>query len=258
MTASSAVTVPSGITATPGTGATAGSYSILVSTVASAAKARSTGFLTTNDTVAGGTIGLTVKGVVKSIAITAGSDLGSVVNQINQAAVGVTAAVVSNGTNFFVSLTNKETGKPIGSGVERRPHRHRRHHRPGLRRSPRTPPMPPSRSTICDIESQTNEVTSAIPGVTLSIKAQQLTPGELVISRDTDTSGNNVQGFVDSYNAIMNVLKKSLRPDPKAGPNTGDRPSTAPSSWICSGACTACSPPCPWSPAPTAPWPTSG
>ena len=47
----------------------------------------------------------------------------------------------------------------------------------------------------------------------------QVRSGELVISRDTNTSGNNVQGFVDSYNAIMNVLKKSLRPDPKAGPN---------------------------------------
>lgn len=221
VTVSSAVTVPSGIAATPGTGATAGRYSIQVTSVASAAKARSSGFTSANDIVAGGTLDLTVKGVAKSIAITASSDLGSVVQQINRAGVGVSAAVVSNGSNYFVSLTNVETGKPIGSGVTG-----------GLTVTGDTTGLTLAvtqnasnavfKVDDLDIESQSNEVSSAIPGVTLSIRAQQPVASDLVISRDTASSATNVQGFIDSYNAIAKVLTKSLRPDPKAGPNTGD------------------------------------
>ncbi|MBC8133374.1 MAG: flagellar filament capping protein FliD [Deltaproteobacteria bacterium] len=220
VTASSIATMPSGISATAGTGAIPGRYSITVTTVAAAAKARSGAFTSANDTVAGGTISLMVKGVAKTIDITATSDLGSVVSQINQANVGVSAAVISDGTSFYVSLTNKETGKPIGSAANG-----------GL--SITADPtglglavtQNANNATFkvddLDIESQSNEVTSAIPGVTLSIKAQQLTASDLVIARDTATSEKNVQGFVDSFNVIMNVLKKSLRPDPKAT-NTGD------------------------------------
>ncbi len=220
--ANSIVTTPSGITATAGSGATAGRYAITVTTVASAARARSGAFATPNDTVAGGTINLTVKGVAKTIAITANSDLGSVATQINQAGVGVTAAVVSNGTSYFVSITNRDTGKPIGSGptggltIDADP--------TGLALAvTQNATNAVFRVDDLDVESQVNDVTTAIPGVTLSIKGVQLTASDLVIGRDSTASGNNIQGFVDSYNAIMAVLTKSLRPDPRGGANAGDK-----------------------------------
>lgn len=222
LSASTVATTPSGITATTGTGAIAGTYGITVTSVASSAKARSTSFASASDTVAGGTLNLTVKGVAKAVTITAGSDLGSVASQINQASVGINAAVISNGTSFYVSLTNKETGKPIGSGPTG-----------GLTVVGDTTGLAMAvtqnatnavfKVDDLDMESQSNEVSTAIPGVTLSIKAEQPVASNLVIGRDTASSGNSLQGFVDSYNAIMAVLKKSLRPDPKAGANAGDR-----------------------------------
>jgi flagellar hook-associated protein 2 len=143
------------------------------------------------------------------------------VSQINVAAVGVSAAVVSDGTHFFVSLTNKETGKPIGSGPTG-----------GLTVAGDTTGLAMAvtqnatnavfKVDDLDMESQSNQVTSAIPGVTLSIKARQPIADDLIIARDSSTTATNVQGFVDAYNAIANVLKKSLRPDPHAPASNGE------------------------------------
>jgi flagellar hook-associated protein 2 len=220
--AASVTSTPAGVSATVGAGVIPGRYSVSVETVATAAKARSTGFATSSTTVAGGTLALTVQGAAYNIAITASSDLGSVVNQINASGAPVSAAVVSNGSQFFVSLTNKDTGKPIGSGVTG-----------GLTvvGDPTGLGMAVTQDAVnakfhvdlLDIESQSNDVTSAIPGVTLTIKAQQLTASDLVIGRDSSKSGDNLQGFVDGFNAVMATLKKSLRPDPTAALANGSQ-----------------------------------
>jgi flagellar hook-associated protein 2 len=221
--AASVASSPSGVTATTGTGALPGTYTISVGSVASAAKARSTGFTSPNDTVAGGTLDLTVKGTAYHIDITANSDLGAVVSQINQSGAPISAAVISDGTNYYVSLTNRETGKPIGSGltggltIDNDP--------TGLAFAV-TQNATNATLTIdqtLNVESQTNEITNAIPGVTLNVKAQQLVDGDLVINRDTSTSQAKLQSFVDAFNSVLKVLNTSLRPDPKAGPNDGSR-----------------------------------
>jgi flagellar hook-associated protein 2 len=72
-----------------------------------------------------------------------------------------------------------------------------------------------------NVESQTNEISTAIPGVTLTVKSLQPTADNLVISTNTTQSNSNVQGFVDAYNTIMAALQTSLRPDPTAGPPDG-------------------------------------
>jgi len=52
----------------------------------------------------------------------------------------------------------------------------------------------------------------------------RVSAADLVISSDTSKSKTNLQGFVDSYNAIMATLQQSLRPDPKAPPASGSAP----------------------------------
>ena len=116
VSANNVTTVPAGIGAVAGVGAMPGNYSITVSSVASSARARSTAFTSANDTVAGGDLKLHIQGVATTITIAANSDLGSVVKQINQSGNPINAAVVSDGTHLYVSLTNRNTGKPIGSG----------------------------------------------------------------------------------------------------------------------------------------------
>ncbi len=218
--ASSITTVPAGVSAVAGTGAVPGQYTIAVTSVATAAKARSGQFSSPNDTVAGGNLSLHVQGVAATITITPNSDLGSVVRQINSAGKGVAAAVVSDGTHFYVSLTNRATGKPIGSAanggltVDADP--------TGIGMGV-TQNATNAQLTVdgLPVESMSNDISTAIPGVTITAKAQQLVASDLVISADSSKGTSNLQGFVDSYNSIMTVLNNSLRPDPQSPPADG-------------------------------------
>lgn len=213
--ASSITATPTGVNAVVGTGATPGRYAISVDYVATAAKARSGQFNSANDTVAGGTLSMTVQGTAYNIAIAANSDLGAVVSKINASGAPIRAAVISDGSKVYVSLTNRDTGKPIGSAVNG-----------GL--SITSDPTGLGLAVTQDavnavvnvdglrVESKSNEITTAIPGVTLSVKAQQAVASDLVIAPDTAKSTTNLQGFVDGFNSIVSVLKQALRPDPKA------------------------------------------
>jgi flagellar hook-associated protein 2 len=218
VTAYSISTTPAGVSAAVGTGASAATYSLAVGSVATAAKARSTAFGSANDTVAGGALGITVKGIAYSVNIAASSDLGSVVRQINQSDAPVRAAVISDGTHFYISMLNRETGKPLGSGVDG-----------GLTIAADASGLGmgvtqnATNATVTidgdlNVESQSNEISNAIPGVTLTVNAQQLVASNLVIGSDSSKTSANLQGFVDSYNAIVGVLNQSLRPDPKSPP----------------------------------------
>jgi flagellar hook-associated protein 2 len=212
---------PGGVTATLGTGVSAGTYSVAVTSVATAAKARSTGFTSSSHTVAGGSIAMTVQGTAYSIPIAANSDLGSVVQQINQYGAPVRAAVISDGSKFYLSLINRQTGKPITSGDTG-----------GLTIDGDTSGLglavtqnaTNAKLTIDGdlfVESQSNQVTNAIPGVTLTASTLQTTASDLVINQDSGKTTANLQSFVDSFNAIVGALNQSLRPDPANPPAVG-------------------------------------
>lgn len=218
--ATSVATAPSGISAVTGTGAAAGRYAITVTAVANAAKARSGQFASANSTVAGGNLTMHIQGVATTIAISAGSDLGSVARQINAAGKPIRAAVISDGTFTYLSLTNRDTGKPIGSAADG-----------GLTIDSDatglglavTQNAANARITVDDlaIESKTNDISTAIPGVTITVKGLQPAASDLIINADSTKGTANVQSFVDGFNAIVGVLQKSLRPDPKAPPADG-------------------------------------
>ncbi|HEX2658801.1 MAG TPA: flagellar filament capping protein FliD, partial [Polyangia bacterium] len=186
-----------------------------VADIATAAKARSAQFSSPNDTVAGGTLSLHVKGVAISIAIAPNSDISSVAKQINQTGGPVTAAVISDGSKFYLSLSNKDTGKPIGSGVnggliiDNDP--------TGLGLAV-TQDALNAKLTVdgLPVESQSNQITTAIPGVTLNVVAKQPVASDLVVGADPSKSTAKLQGFVDAFNAIKTALQPSLKPDPNA------------------------------------------
>jgi flagellar hook-associated protein 2 len=143
-----------------------------------------------------------------------------VVQQINGSGAPVQAAVISDGTRYYVSLTNRETGKPIGSGADG-----------GLSVSGDTTGLTMAVTQNATnavltvdglpIESQSNQITTAIPGVTLTVKAEQPVVADLVINRDSSKTGDNLQAFVDAYNAIMKSISGPLRPSPDGGPSGG-------------------------------------
>jgi len=211
---------PAGTNAVAGAGALAGSYAVTVNSVATSARARSGQFQTANDTVAGGDLVMHVQGVATTISIAANSDLGSVVKQINSSGAPVSAAVVSDGSHMYVSLTNRATGKPIGSAADG-----------GLTIDSDgtglgmavTQNATNAIVQVDDltVESQSNAISTAIPGVTLTATQKTTSPSNLVISQNQGQSAAGIQGFISAFNAVVTALQPSLRPDPSNPPASG-------------------------------------
>jgi len=211
---------PTGVTAVAGSGALPGTYAISVSSVASSARARSSAFNTANDTVAGGALNLTIQGVATTINIASNSDLGSVVKQINASGAGISAAVVSDGSHMYVSLTNRNTGKPIGSGDTG-----------GLTIDSDSTGLglavtQNATNAVVQVddmrvESQSNTISTAIPGVTITATQKTTTASNLIIGQNQDASTTAIQGFINAFNSIVTALQPSLRPDPSNPPGSG-------------------------------------
>ncbi len=75
------------------------------------------------------------------------------------------------------------------------------------------------------ISSATNTVTDALPGITLNLNKVTTGPVEVGVMQDKDSIRKNLQGFVDAYNAINNMLGTATRYDPDtkvAGSLQGD------------------------------------
>ena len=216
--ASSAVSANASFTATPGSGATPGSYSVEVDSLASAAKWRSSGF-GANATVAGGTLQLTVQGVTYDpITIQDGASLGDVADAIRQTGAPVSAMVVNDGTNSYLTLTDRDTGYPIGgqpsdalslsftadpaaTGQD-----------PGFAQL-----QPPASNARFQVDGLTftrtsNTVSDALPGVTLTLKSATKVPEDLELAADTNGTQARLQTFVSAYNSVMQLLQANLSP----------------------------------------------
>jgi flagellar hook-associated protein 2 len=74
-----------------------------------------------------------------------------------------------------------------------------------------------------DIVRATNEITDVIPGVTLSLQAEE--PGttvNLVVDRDATAALDAAKAFVDAYNATVKFLKAQQTPGTDTPPLYGD------------------------------------
>lgn len=65
------------------------------------------------------------------------------------------------------------------------------------------------------IQSATNEVADVIPGVTLNLLgADPYTPVRISVENDSEAVRGAIEGFVDSYNQVIDFLNDQLRYDP--------------------------------------------
>ena len=63
------------------------------------------------------------------------------------------------------------------------------------------------------VESTTNTVKDAVPGVTLNLSAVTTSPANVGISNDTSTVTKNIQALVDAYNALNSTLADATKYD---------------------------------------------
>ena len=192
-------------------------YSVQVETMARAAKMRSDPFSSAQDPAAlGGLTGnlqFSIDGVTSpSTAINmTGKSLADIADAINKQVPQVTAAIISTGTSYSLSVTRNSTGftsttfdqalQVIGGQ--------------GLNlQTVQDAQNATLKVDNLEIKSQSNSITGAIPGVTLTLRGQSNVATDVNFARDTSSATANIQSFITAYNDVVTLLNSQLRPDP--------------------------------------------
>ncbi|HEY0708027.1 MAG TPA: flagellar filament capping protein FliD, partial [Polyangia bacterium] len=202
-----------------GAGAVAGRHTVLVNSLATAAAARSQGFASASAQVRGGTLAFQVQGKDYNINIADGTALSDVAFQLRQSGAPISATVVSNGSQYFLSVMNNQTGNPTtgvalsmtetSSGVLGQPLT-----ADGIDLVVRTATNASLSVDGLAMTRQSNSVGDVIPGVTLNLKAQTLAEETIVLSNDIEGSKTNLQKFIDAYNAAATMVQTQLTSTP--------------------------------------------
>ncbi|MEW5847935.1 MAG: flagellar filament capping protein FliD [Myxococcota bacterium] len=209
-----ATTSATGFTAVAAPGAQAGTYDISVGTLAVAAKARSQTFASATSAVTGGTLTLGVQGQSYNITISDGAALSDVATAINASGAPISATVLTTSNGAVLSLVNRNTGHPVGQDPST-----------ALTISEVSTGMagqslglsvtqPAVNATFqidgMPFERTTNEVTDALPNVTLSLKKGGTAAEPLSLAQDVEGTAQSLQKFVDAYNAVAKLVHTAM------------------------------------------------
>jgi len=201
-------------TATALGSAAQGSYTLEVASLAVAAKKRSAGFAdAATTTVQAGTLNFSVKGDdAVEVKITEGDTLQEVAYNINQTVEGVSATIIFDGTKSYLSITNDETGHSIGSDPSS-----------AMKVVETYTGTTGSALDLADVqtaqnakmtidglnvEAETNKVSNAIAGVTMTLLDTTSKAETLAVKADPEQVNTNITGLVSAYNDVLTVLAK--------------------------------------------------
>ena len=200
----------SSATATLGSGATAGTYTLAVTNLGSYSAALSDDGLTTvtdptsQNISASGSYTLTVNGATTPITLAA-TNLNGLAQAINTADADVQATVVNVGSNsapdYRLSLQSNQLGPvtmQLSDGTQ-----------PLLEASGAA--GTPAQYTIDGkaISSNSDTVTLA-PGLTAQLTATNSSPATITVAANPTGIGNAFQSFVSSYNSAITELGKNI------------------------------------------------
>ncbi|MBN8644190.1 MAG: flagellar filament capping protein FliD [Planctomycetes bacterium] len=146
----------------------------------------------------------------KTVNFNASDSLESVVNAINAASVGATAALIrdgSSGTPFRISFTARDSGSlgrtVIDSGSLDL----------GLSTLSKGDDAvaffgnaDPARAIL--LTSSTNTLDQVVQGVSVSLKTVSTTPVTVTVTRDQDAIEKSIKDFVDSFNKVLATMDK--------------------------------------------------
>ncbi|GAA4748387.1 flagellar filament capping protein FliD [Modestobacter marinus] len=214
-TATKASSSDPSVTATAAAGATAGSLSFTVTSLATTHSVYSTGSWATADTAlnATGPTTLTIGGV--DVPLAAGQTLTDAVTAINESTAGVTAVAVDTGSGFRLQLTSQKSGAggvftvsgdvpvaTLSSGTDAK-----------LRVGDATAGY--------DVTSPTNTFTDVLPGTTFTVSKKDAA-ATVTVSKDPDATAAKVQTLVDAANALQSAITSYTDPKSSSATLKGD------------------------------------
>ncbi len=219
------------ITATDSTKAVSGTYNVShITQLAQPDRVIFEGVANTNVAQFGeGTISLTYKGETTNIAINGDNNtLDGIKNAINDADIGITASVISDGSStlpYRLVLTSDDTGadtaishniNSILSLVQDA----------SSSQADNQPADAVFQINSVSFTSSTNTVDDAIQGVTFELLGEEDTDTiTLTVQQDTSAIIGGVSAFVSSLNGARDALKRAISPDAnnRFGPLGRDR-----------------------------------
>lgn len=193
--------------------AAAASYSLDVDAIALAEKNRSDGFDSATSQVRQGTLSITVKGGdTQDITIESGDTLQDVVAKINDSVNGASASIISDGTSSYLSLTADETGHTLGGSASDAIEINESYGGGGGDKLQLSEIQTASNALLTldglNVESESNDVTSAITGVTIHVHKETSSTETLTIEPDKVAIEASMQAFVDAYNTAIELVVK--------------------------------------------------
>src|SRR5690606_35883698 len=220
----------SAVSVTSSNAAAVGQYSMQVSKLASA-HSLATGVFEDKDKTALGTGRMTVSvgGVSKIINITnANNTLDGIAKEINNSKMGVSASVINTGSGFQLVMTAEKTGTANGIAISIQDNDGDSTDTNGLSRLAYDGTTNNLSQMVAAEDAQfsingisvtrsSNSVSDLIDGLTFDLTAETSSPAIVKVARDTDLVAERVQGFVDKYNELQELLNEVTAFDPGGG-----------------------------------------
>ena len=211
--------------------AAAGSYKIEVVQLAQAHKMATQGAFGENELIGEGTLELQVgSGAATTIEIGSEDTIADVAAAINEADAGVSAALIYDGTGYYLSLTADETGAANSISLTVTDADGAADDDAGLSRlttgaSALTQTQEALGSIIriddlIQIERETNTLDDVIAGVTIDLKDAPEAPDNtttLTVSRDTAPIFSAFDDFVENYNQLVDTIGELQSYDQSTG-----------------------------------------
>ncbi|MFZ2161875.1 MAG: flagellar filament capping protein FliD [Sideroxyarcus sp.] len=215
------------VSATAGTTAVAGTYSVNVTTLAKAQRLAAAGQTSDTSAISAGasTVTFTVGTTNTDIAIAAGATLQDIRTAINAANIGISATIVNDGSGtpyrLSLSANNEGTSNAVSSitvqaGGDAAINDLLAYN--PTTNAPSPAPGVPMAQTVAaanadftvngiHIIKSSNTITDAIQGVTLTLGAEAA--ATLTVARDTASVSTAAATFVQTYNELYSAMKNS-------------------------------------------------
>ncbi len=212
---------PAVFSATAGSTAVPGSYTVNVSQLAQSQNLVAAGQVSSTAAIGDGTATTVTfessgSGTVSLTIDSSNNTLEGIRDAINAAAPGMTATIVNDGsgTPYRLALSASNSGasnsfKITTSGGDGSINSLLGYDPAGTQNLTQTVAAQDAKLTVngIAITSASNTVSEAIQGVTLSLKTTTTTPTSLAVERDTTAIETAATSFVEAYNALASQIK---------------------------------------------------
>jgi flagellar hook-associated protein 2 len=194
------------LSASAGSGASAGTHTIEVSSLASTSTAYSTELSSASSSFTGGDLVFQVgDGSQQTISLTgSNATLSAAASYITQQNAGVTASVVTDSSGARLVLTSSTSGSAGSINVISAPSGLGFTTAAGTDASLTVDGVP--------VTSSSNSVSGVIPGVTLNLNGTSSSPVTVGVSADTGSIVSAISSFVSAYNTAIGDLNAQLTP----------------------------------------------